>query len=300
MVIAYLRYVPDPRGERVREGIPYRRVENLKETTELLQAKFPYYLNYVQNLGLRLQSVPLIHIARIFKPQEKLQEIIKSPNNLLEEIYIKFVSALSSESKVALTDFGISGSVLIGLSRDSSDVDVIVYGQNQGNKVYRALKRIRSIGSWIEPYTSETVVKVLTQRWGGTCIDIEKLREIEIQKVLHGRVDGRDYFIRLLREYNDLLPSIPIEKVIIRGKISDSSCSIFTPALYEMVDIDKIPLEINIKSLELMSHRGKFTEHASKGDHVEVRGMLEEVKDPRGTLYRVVLGDDSDYMIPYI
>jgi predicted nucleotidyltransferase len=50
---------------------------------------------------------------------------------------------------------------------------------------------------------------------------------------------------------------------------------------------------------ELMSFRGKFTEQTKKGDLVEFRGTLEEVKQVNQKKYfRVILGGTGDYLIP--
>lgn len=299
MVIAYLRYLPDPDGDRVLGGVRYSRVSNLKETTALLKKFYPQYLNYVADLGLTLQTVSLNCITKIYKPQTRLREIIKSPRDALEKICSKFVETLSHESGVPFSSFGVTGSSLIGLSRESSDVDIIVYGRDQGSLVYQALKKLRRAGSWIEPYTAESVVAVLNQRWGGIGLELSRLMGIEVNKVLHGRVSGRDYFIRLLREYDYVFPSHPVEGVVFRGKISDASCSMFTPVTYSVEDIDWVSTQKGIKSVELLSYRGKFTEHTHQGERVQVHGTLEEIRDPEGPRFRVVLGDDSDYLIPY-
>lgn len=298
MVIAYLRYLPDPDGDRIRGGVHYRRVANLKETTTMLRKFYPQYLNYVPDLGLTLQTIPQNSIDKVYKPQERLKEIVKSPKDVLEEIYSKFVEALSLESGVPVSNFGVAGSSLIGLSRETSDVDIIVYGRNQGSQTYQALKRLRIAGSWIEPYTTISVVNVLNQRWGETSVELSRLKEIEVKKVLHGRVSGRDYFIRLLREYDDNFSSHPVEEVVFRGKISDSSCSIFTPVTYRVGDVEWISAQRTIKTIELLSYRGKFTEQVLQGEYVEAHGMLEEIGDPEGPRFRVVLGSDSDYLIP--
>ena len=57
-VIAYLRYLPDPQGDRERDGVRYRRVYHFDEQQGILQARYPEYLKYDPVFGVRLQSVP--------------------------------------------------------------------------------------------------------------------------------------------------------------------------------------------------------------------------------------------------
>jgi predicted nucleotidyltransferase len=40
-VIAYLRYLPDPQGDRERDGVRYRRVYQFEEQRRILQARYP-------------------------------------------------------------------------------------------------------------------------------------------------------------------------------------------------------------------------------------------------------------------
>jgi len=293
-VIATLRYVPDPAGGRLRDGVRYRRMYSLEETTRLLEAEHPGYLNRVEELDLVLQTVPLGKIRRVYKPVERLASIMEDPGEGPEETVADFVDALCSASGVPEDCFGVSGSLLIGLQRPESDVDLNVYGASEGMKVYEALKRLREELDWVKPYDDSTVQQVLDARWGGTGIGLERLRGVEKAKVLHGLVQGRDYFIRLIRDLDEDDESKPLGVVTMRAKVTDAEGSIYTPCIYRVEGAEARGHEVT----ELLSYRGKFTEMAAEGDVVEVRGALEEAVRGGEKRHRVVLGARGDYLVP--
>ena len=300
-VIAYLRYVPDARGERRRGRERYRRVYSLEETTEFLRKKHPQYLSHFELLGLTLQMVLWGRVVRVYKPRERLLDLIANPRTNLERTVVKFASVLSSESDVPLDELGVSGSVLIELASPSSDIDLIVYGRDKGLKAYEALRRLRKACDWVSPYDERTVERVLRARWGDTGLDLEILRNIEVRKILHGLVCGRDYFVRLVtrpEEVETEIASKPLCKAKLRAVVSDASDSIFTPCTYKVKDCVLLDAPCCHEVSELVSFRGKFTEQAREGDIVEAYGTLEEVTFSDRVVYRVMMGSKGDYLIP--
>jgi hypothetical protein len=227
----------------------------------------------------------------LYNPRKKIKEIINTsyePSRTLR----KFVNAIIDESGVSIDSFGISGSLLIGLHKPESDIDLNVYGRKDGIKVYDALKKLRKKNNWINSYDIDTIRKVLESRWGDTGINLELFLDIEIKKVLHGLIDGREYFVRLLNPTPIEYKSRPINVVTIRRIIEDDSESIFTPCWYSFDNFD----EEEIRGV--LSYRGKFTEQVKKGELVEARGMLEEVWKENKREYRLVLGRKGDYLLP--
>jgi predicted nucleotidyltransferase len=189
---------------------------------------------------------------------------------------------------------GVSGSLLIGLQRPESDVDLNVYGAAEGMRVYEALRRLRKELDWVKPYDDSTVQPVLEARWGGSGIDLEKLRDIEKSKVLHGLVCGRDYFMRLIRDREEDETSRPLGAVTVRATVADAEGSIYTPCLYRVEGAEAHGHAVT----ELLSYRGKFTEMVAEGHVVEARGTLEEAVLGGKKRHRVVLGARGDYLAP--
>jgi predicted nucleotidyltransferase len=298
-VIAYLRYIPDPEGERLHLGKKYRRVYDIEDTTELLKAKYPRYFGEVDYLGQSLQTVPVEKIKRVYNPRATLMTILENPVTGLEEEAKKFVLALVNESKVPLKCLGVSGSLMTGFATKESDIDLIVYGEREGRKLYEALSALRNKTEGFRAYNKDEVEKVARSRWSDTGLDPRKFFEIETRKILHGYFLQTEYFVRLIREPREAKSSSkPLHKTTCRGIISEDKDSIFTPCRYGLRELTVIDPKGNLDLSELLSYRGKFTEQAKKDDFVEFRGTLEEYILNNKKRYRVVLGTQGDYLVP--
>ncbi len=295
LVVAILRYVPDPNGDRVLGGVRYKRVYDIDSTSEYLRKNHPGYVNHIPRLGIKLQSVPINKIARNYEPRERLNGILASPESEVEQVLTDFVNALSASSGVSTDSFGVSGSLLIGLQTGGSDIDINVYGQGNGRRTYDALAEIREKLDWVKPLEGELFDSVLSSRWGDTGVPLDQFSRIESSKVLHGLVHGREYFVRLLMADDDSV-SKPIKRATIRARIFDASRSIFNPCIYSVTQVsgDTENLEVS----ELKSYRGKFTEQAQEGDMVEARGTIEEVHGEDCIYHRLILGGSGDYLLP--
>lgn len=296
LVISTLRYIPDTTGDRIHNGKRYRRVYDIDSTTRFLEENYPEYINYIPWLGLRLQSVPTQKIEKIYKPTSKLQDVLAQPGSKLEEEIKQFVETLSEGSGVSSSSFGVSGSLLIGLETSESDIDLNVYGKEEGRRVYNALRHLRSDVRWVSPYDAESIEPILVSRWGDTGLDLEEFRAIECGKVLHGLVDGIDYFVRLLVD-DDESTSTPMENATITATIKDASHSIYTPCTYK-IENARIHGKKEYDIVELKSYRGKFTEQAKTGGRIRARGTLEKVTSKDSIYYRLILGGKGDYLVP--
>jgi predicted nucleotidyltransferase len=298
--IAYLRYEPDLEGGRTKDGKKYARHYDLQLTEDILKRKYPQYLNHIKGKSLILQSIPKDSILRTYDPRKKLREIINKPEGDLQETIVKLVQSLQ-EKGVSGEALGVSGSVLIDLAGLDSDVDIIVYGVEEGRKAFEGLTELMKQTDWINAYYEENVKEVVKSRWADSGLDLNRFSLIETQKILHGRVDSRDYFFRLLRMPHEVEAeenSRPLGTVRLRATITNAEGAIYAPCSYRIEDCEYLDsCELPIPS-ELMSFRGKFTEQAEDGDIIEARGTLEEAIIRGERSFRVVLGRKGDYLIP--
>ncbi len=293
-VVGILRYIPDPDGDRVSGGVKYKRVYDIDSTTDYLRENHPEYVNYIPRIGLAIQSVPVSKIAKYFETRDRLKEIILNPESDVENVLSEFVNALSEESGAPTACFGVSGSLLIGLQTENSDIDINVYGQDESRRVYDSLIKLRKNLDWVKPLDGELFDSVLESRWGDTGLSLDRFSGIESRKVLHGVVQGREYFVRLLIPDDDYV-SEPIKRATVRARVTDASKSIFNPCIYGMTQVSG---DTGNQVTELKSYRGKFTEQVHEGDLVEARGTLEKVQGKGGVYYRLMLGGSEDYLLP--
>ena len=202
-----------------------------------------------------------------------------------------------NESKVSKESIGVSGSLLIGLATEDSDIDLIVYGEKNCRKIYDKLIKMRN-SSMTYPLDLKHATKIAISRWGKTGIKTEKFIENEIEKKLHGPFNEKEYFIRLINVPMIEETAKPLKLVKSRVTIKEDKDSIFTPCTYKIEDIEGSG-KMNLPNItELWSLRGKFTEQAKKGDVVEFEGTIEEVVINKEKKYRVAFISDHDYLIP--
>ncbi|KXB00163.1 hypothetical protein AKJ47_01875 [candidate division MSBL1 archaeon SCGC-AAA261G05] len=304
-VIAFLRHVPDQQGGREKEGIRYRKIHPLKNKYEYLRKNHPNYLHYSQRLDREIQTVPIKKIEEVYKPVEQLAELIKRENRLsiLEKSAVKLSEKIMDESQIKMESIGVTGSLLVGLDTRESDIDLIIYGEEEGRRAYSALRDLRNSDKQISPYDLENGVRIAKSRWPQANLQIEKLAMIESEKLLHGTFENRGFFIKLVKDWKDIRSKYEdytyfnLGRTKIIGIISDDVNSIFTPCSYGVEESQTLGnKDYDIK--KIVSFRGKFPEQAKKGDKIRAEGRIEKVVHGDGEYLRLILEEPQDYLIP--
>ena len=109
-----LRYVPDHCGERVANGIKYRKLD-FDDAFAFLRKVRP---NYIQDLHV----VPIEDVKRLYDPIVGLSEVMEQDSR------VNRIATILAEEGIPLQEMGITGSMLLGLHGPSSDIDFVVYG----------------------------------------------------------------------------------------------------------------------------------------------------------------------------
>ena len=302
-ITAYLRYVPSSEGTR--KGLRthnYRKLPDLIERENFLLEKNPQYIWYDEVNGRHVQSVPNNAIEIVYNPIDELNRLRDSGNHLnrSQELVIQLAELLVDNSGISWESIGVTGSQLVGLSTDRSDIDLVVYGEHAARQVYSCMRHVFNESPKLKRYSGKMLEKHAIFRWGEQNPDILTLKNIEGEKYLQGVYDDVEFFIRLVKYPSDLeikygdyhFQTIGIEST--KCRVVDSIEAIFTPCMYT-VECDSIP-----DLREIVSYRGRYTEHASDGMKIKVRGKIELVVEKDGNQYkRLVLGESSnDFMLP--
>jgi predicted nucleotidyltransferase len=305
-VIAYLRYVPDPAGDRQRGGRRYRRIYRFSEQREVLAARYPDLIGYDPVLGAEVQSVPRSHIDTVYDPAGFLRSLRQTgPTGTVEDDALALAVLIRDTAEVRWSSLGISGSVLLGTQRPESDIDLVVYGEEPARQVHRALEDLMAVpaGAIGRPDDDELAILHRAHR-SETPLSFADFARAQRRKANEGWFRGRSVFVRFVKELEEYGERYgdrhyrPLGPITGQGVISEDRDAMFTPCRYELQE-PSILAGARMANLDaIVSYRGRFSDQARVGERVEVRGTLEEVAARDGPChYEVVVGGSAgDYL----
>ncbi|MEM2975085.1 MAG: hypothetical protein QW821_01515 [Candidatus Bathyarchaeia archaeon] len=306
-VIAFPRFIPDKEGDRLRRGIAYRKVYGLSERYEFLKKNFPQYLVYNPVFDEHLCEIPIENIKHHYKPANCLKSLRKKPVlDCVETEALEFATLLKENANISWSKLGVSGSLLVRLHATASDIDLVVYGSKNCREVHEALQTLfDEEEGFVRAYTVKDLEKLFDFRSKDTQISFEAFVRTESRKVLQGKFKRRDYFIRFVKDWNEigetygstLYKNVGYAKIT--ATIVDDSDSLFTPCTYKVESVKFLEGPIFTPMKEISSFRGRFCEQARNGETVVAQGKVERVqKTGQEAYYRLLLGSNpTDYMI---
>jgi predicted nucleotidyltransferase len=306
-VIAFPRYIPSAQGTRKNKNASYRKVYSLGDRLKYLQENHPDLIVFDPVFGETLCEVPYNQIVQHFTPTEKLASL-RSAKHLseLEGKALQLAARLKEKANIQWNAIGISGSIMAGLTTEASDIDPLVYGAENSFKAYEALEKLRTdLESGFKPYTNRELQDLFDFRSKDTQMSFEDFQKVESRKAFQGKFLGTDYFVRFVKEWDEL--SEQYGDVFFKNsgyaRISATtvanSDSLFTPCTYKISEVKVLVGPILTPIEEVVSFRGRFCEQAKIGEKIEAQGKVELVTNKSGTQhYRMILGNKpSDYMV---
>lgn len=300
-VIAYLRYVPDRGGERQRHGQKFRKIYNLDERRSFLSKFCADCLYFDLVFNREMQGVPRSKILRHYDPRHKVQQMIQSSMpDRLETRSLEFLDLLKSATGLPTADFGISGSILVGLHTHASDIDLVVYGGRSGPEVVKALRTFQNENASIRRYRPEELWRLRESRLMFKSMNFQAFVWHERRKSLQGFFHGSEYFVRCVRKRDESSERygdkryFPLGRMTIDAVVLDDSEGIFTPSRYLINNVKIVKGFKSILPLQIVSFRGRFCEQAKSGERILARGRLEKVVSSTEQFCQLVVGEDQD------
>ncbi len=235
---------------------------------------FPQYLYHFEQLDRWMITVPRDHIKRVFRPSERLKEIIEEgASNSLEEEALSLIQELAETSGVSTDFFGVHGSINLGTSREESDIDLSVYGASNFRLVKRGLLEAEEAG----------------------LLSLKRGDRAERKRLNSGVYNGRDFVVnatRLALEIDDRPRSYrPIGPVEVKCLCVRDDEAMFRPAVYGVQGCTSLDEAVDVGEVsEVVSMIGSYRDLVSRGEKIRVRGFLEEVAQEDESWLRVVVG----------
>ncbi len=258
-----LRYVPDPNGERIANGTRYRKLD-FDDAFAFLRRERP---EYVQDLHV----VPEADVLKLYSPSDGLRKVAE------QDFRVKTITDILSDGGIPLDQMGITGSMLIGLHSQSSDIDFVVYGPWWW-KARDILVRAKAEGI-IQELDDSMWRRIYSKRKPE--IGFEEFVLHEQRKGNRGMIEGTYFDLLFTRDWRQMdsapLPGKPIGRRKIRACVTDASFAFDSPAIFKLDDEE-------IKEIFCYSHT--YAGQALPGETIEAAGVVEETATGR----RLVVG----------
>ena len=289
--ICFIRFYPSKNGDRIKKGKRYKKIYDLEKRYSFLKEFYPQYLFYSKEWDMELQAVRNEDIKYIYNPRIYFQSLhSKRKLSPIEEISKSLCELFIDEGRIPDDAIGITGSQMVGLNKENSDIDLIIYGTQNSLKLQKSLKLIFNAPNKCRMYNKEEYIKHYNWRVGGSDIPYETFLQNEKRKLHQGKYREVDFFIRYLKSPEDWKGNYSdyqfrnLGRIHLKARIKDSIDSIFTPCNYKIEPLKIISSIIDEKRInleeitEVISFRGRFCEQAIKGESVIINGKLEQVK----------------------
>lgn len=285
-------YLSDPHGNRKYKDQTYRRnlVDYVRDIDKLVELGLEQYLLKDEKSGVRIVAVP-IENSEIVQADTSCKEIVAS-HPLLSQPLIRLTSEFPEYQ------FGVIGSMQLGLEGADSDIDLFIYG---GKNFMKLQERLNDPGVqrrlMIAPQDIARVefhARRYQERYG---VGIDVARRIAQGRARYTVIANNGRPIRMginscfekgTHSGVTILNSKFLEAVNLRGTITDIENSCSFPRQY-MLDVQN-----NI--VTVASHHWGHQLLAQEGDKVQVAGNLRELSNGR----RVVFLENDTNVFNYL
>jgi len=306
-VFSYIRYVPNSSGKwgnnsaRYSRRMPSYTIPYLLKNIEMLKKDFPDYVYYSKVFNTQMSAVPHERIKEYYRPEERLEQMVKLEKpDLLQIKAIKLANLVSDKSGTPVSHIGVTGSLLIGIHRpEFSDIDLIVYGRDNSLKIKETIlslyeERRKDIGKLY----GDSLNKWIKEKIRDHLLTFDEAKKLYDKKWNYGLFEGTNFSLHpvkldseITENYGDKIFT-PMYMTKIKAKVSDISDSIFLPHTYS---VQKVIIEEGSKLhdiREVTSYEGLYGGIFEIGEEIIVRGKLEKVvvKKTQEVYYRILVG----------
>lgn len=241
--------------------------QNYRRLTETLRKHFPEYVYFCPFRMKEVISAPLSSIDKVFVPRECLERLaLNKRRDSLQRLALELISLLSEQSGVEFEDFGVHGSVALGMHTSKSDVDFVVYGSENFRRVERTVDRLAAEGELSRVFTNRIDrVRRHRGRYKGKIFVYNAVRKMREIRTRHGEYSYE-----------------PVKPVAFRCTVADDREAMFRPAIYKIVGYHPLnkdsELPREMVPSEIVSMIGCYRNVAHRGERIEISGALERVE----------------------
>jgi uncharacterized protein len=307
-IISFLRYIPDPNGERFKNSSSYSKVDT-EQAYQFINDNYSEYLFESGVTGEKMMGVPLYKVSDILQPDKRLMEIMNHPKNELFKKVVKVANFFHDEASISYTDMGISGSILPGLyDIEQSDIDFVIYGLKNHRIALETFSQLKNEkNSPLRSIGDEFWNKLYDKRIKDSSLSIKEFQWYENRKSNRGTIEGVLFDILATKDWDEIegiyggTTSQSLGTVKLECTITDALAAFDNPAIYKISDV-QILEGPNIEIDELASFTHTYAGQVREGEKVIAQGEMEKITDIKSkkTINRLVVGTTRESIDEYI
>ncbi len=277
-VRCFLRYVQNENGT-------WRKVQT-DEANELLATRYPDYLFHSTEFDADLHAVSVENITKHHQPKQRLKQLLDNLSHDEIEKDCVNLCQLFDQTDIDLNQFGVTGSLLIGQQKNSSDIDLVCYNIDTfqqcrnvvQNLIQQKLLTALNENDWCESYARRDCdLSFNDYVWH------------EKRKFNKGLINGRKFDLSLV-ETNKIDKTIYQKHgvITIQTKVEDDSRAFCYPAEFKIS---------HPKIKTVVCFTATYVGQAQNGEIIEISGQLEQ--DEYGN-QRLIVGSNREARGEYI
>jgi uncharacterized protein len=251
-VLCFLRYVQQKKVDT-------------DAANELLKHHHPDYLHYSPVLDAYLHAVPVQRIVKHHQPKQRLQNILHTAQpDSIEQDLLALCHLLQTHG-LDLSQWGVTGSLLIGAQQASSDIDLVCYDRD-------AFQHCRAvIGELLAQHALHTLSDADWQQsyQRRDCeLNFADYHWHERRKLNKALINGRKFDLSLINSAR--LPATAYQKcgaITLQCQVLDDRYAFDYPA---EITIDHADIS------SVVSFTATYTGQAMSGEFIEVSGIVEQ------------------------
>jgi len=278
--LCFLRYV------YVKDDVEWKKVTT-ESANAFLKQHHPDYLHYSPVLDAHLHAAAINRIVKHHQPKQRLQQIMQANRRDAIEHDLFLLCVLLQQHGLDLTQLGITGSILVGLQKQSSDIDLVCYGRavfHQCRAITRELidqGQLQELNDhdWQESYQRRSCeLSFADYVWH------------ERRKTNKAVINGRKFDLNFIDEMkrSETTSYQKCGAIKLQCKVIDDTHAFDYPAEFK-IDHDQFDV--------IVSFTATYTGQAIKGETVAVSGMVEQSQQG---IKRIVVGSSREAHGEYI
>lgn len=258
-----------------------------EQANTILKQRHPDYLHYSPVLDAHLHAVAVDRIVKHHQPKHRLQQVMRVSRRDAVERDLFQLCELFEQHGLDLTQTGVTGSVLVGVQNQGSDIDLVCYGREIFHQC-RAITsklieqgRLQSLNDrdWRQSYERRSCD-----------LSLDNYIWHERRKCNKAVINGRKFDLNFI-DHCARSEAVNYQKcgaITLQCRVVDDARAFDYPAEFK-IDHQQVS--------SIVSFTATYTGQAVSGEIVEVSGVLEQSEQG---LKRIVVGSSREAHGEYI